>query len=218
MNGSTNIDEVELIIDDEMDKRRREPQEQEYDIQREVRRQDSDRSSQPPGKDVNRRSSFNKRNQKPDIPQSRDQSLPDKPSELNYDTSRSAQNHDDNSTNLTKVNSGSSSSLTSNRYPSGTPSLNLSDLKKYRSESRSRENSVTAVDSHVQDMFLSTLHQGRNKYSTSPTQNREQQHSKNNGHNNNPPYYNHESVKKFKAPSNVPVVGGEEKDGCCSIL
>lgn len=220
MNGSTNIDEVVLIMDDETDKKKREPppeRERENIIQREVQRQDSDRSSQPPGKDVNRRSSFNKRNQKPDIPQNRDQSLPDKASEINADASRSAQNYDDNSTNLTKVNSGSSSSLSSNRYPSGTPSLNLADLKKYRSESRSRENSVTAVDSHIKDMFLNSLHQDRNKYSTSPSQNREQV-SKNNGHNNNPPYYNNENVKKFKSPNNVPVVGGEEKDGCCSIL
>ncbi|XP_071176684.1 protein phosphatase 1 regulatory subunit 16A-like isoform X8 [Mytilus edulis] len=232
---STNIDDVELIIDDEIDKNRhrnehheerhheekRQQQEKPTIIRQEIKREDSERSSRSGGgNDISRRTSFNKRNQKPDIPQNRDQSIPDKPYELNHDDSRRSQNydHENSSTNLPNVNSGSSSSLTSNRYPSGTPSLNLSELKKHRSDSRSRENSVTAVDSAVQDMFLSSLN-NRNKYSSSPSQSKDQhQHSKNNGHNNNTPYYPNESMKKFKAPGGAPVVGGEEKDGCCSIL
>ncbi|XP_076113145.1 uncharacterized protein LOC143080883 isoform X6 [Mytilus galloprovincialis] len=227
---STNIDDVELIIDDEIDKNRhrnehheekRQQQEKPTIIRQEIKREDSERSSRSGGgNDLSRRTSFNKRNQKPDIPQNRDQSIPDKPYELNHDDSRRSQNydHENSSTNLPNVNSGSSSSLTSNRYPSGTPSLNLSELKKHRSDSRSRENSVTAVDSAVQDMFLSSLN-NRNKYSSSPSQSKDQhQHSKNNGHNNNTPYYPNESMKKFKAPGGAPVVGGEEKDGCCSIL
>ncbi|XP_052062717.1 protein phosphatase 1 regulatory subunit 16A-like isoform X4 [Mytilus californianus] len=237
---TTNIDDVELIIDDEVDKNRprsdhqqerhqqekhqqeKHQQEKPNIIRQEIRREDSERSSRSVGgKDVSRRSSFNKRNQKPDIPQNRDQSVPDKPYELNHDDSQRSQNydHENSSTNLPNVNSGSSSSLTSNRYPSGTPSLNLSELKKHRSESRSRENSVTAVDSAVQDMFLISLQMKGNKYSSSPSQSKDQhQHSKNNGHNNNTPYFQNESMKKFKAPSSAPVVGGEEKDGCCSIL
>ncbi|CAC5419825.1 PPP1R16A [Mytilus coruscus] len=227
---TTNIDDVELIIDDEVDKNRqrsdhqqeKHQQEKPNIIRQEIKREDSERSSRSGGgKDVSRRSSFNKRNQKPDIPQNRDQSMPDKPYELNHDDSQRSQNydHENSSTNLPNVNSGSSSSLTSNRYPSGTPSLNLSELKKHRSESRSRENSVTAVDSAVQDMFLNSLQMSRSKYSSSPSQSKDQhQHSKNNGHNNNTPYFQNESMKKYKAPGSAPVVGGEEKDGCCSIL
>lgn len=196
-----------------------------------MKREDSERSSRS-GKEATRKISFNKRNQKPDIPQSnsRDQSSSDRPY-LNHDGSQHSsaspenqrsQNYDhesspNSSTNLTNINSGSTSSLSSNRYPSGTPSLNLSELKKYRSEGRSRENSV--IDAQVQDMFLTSLQTRGNKYSTSPSQNKEeqQQHSKNNGHNNNTPYFHNESMKKFKAPGSAPVVGGEEKVGCCTI-
>lgn len=222
-------------MDDEgvKDSRRKDNLEIRQDIRQEVKREDSERSSRS-GKEVTRKPSFNKRNQKPDIPQSnsRDQSSSDRPY-LNHDGSQHSsaspenqrsQNYDhenspNSSTNLTKINSGSSSSLSSNRYPSGTPSLNLSELKKHRSESRSRENSV--IDAQVQDMFLISLQTRGNKYSTSPSQNKEeqqQQHSKNNGHNNNTPYFPNESMKKFKAPGGAPVVGGEEKEGCCTIL
>lgn len=223
------IEDVELIIDDEIEKnqRKKENIEKKPEIREHVKREDSDRNSRS-GKDVSRKTSFNKRNQKPDIPQnnSKDQSHSDKPfSDVNHEGShrssqspenQQSQNKDhDSSTNLTKINSGSNSSLSSARYPSGTPSLNLADLKKHRSESRSRENSV--IDAQVQDMFLSTLHQRGNKYSASPPQNKEQ-HSKNNGHNNNTPYFPDESVKKFKAPGSAPVVGGKEEEGCCTIL
>ncbi|CAG2252475.1 MYPT3 [Mytilus edulis] len=201
---STNIDDVELIIDDEIDKNRHRNEHHEERHHEEKRQQQEKPNHHTTGNQEGRQ----------------DQSIPDKPYELNHDDSRRSQNydHENSSTNLPNVNSGSSSSLTSNRYPSGTPSLNLSELKKHRSDSRSRENSVTAVDSAVQDMFLSSLN-NRNKYSSSPSQSKDQhQHSKNNGHNNNTPYYPNESMKKFKAPGGAPVVGGEEKDGCCSIL
>ncbi|XP_069113992.1 protein phosphatase 1 regulatory subunit 16A-like isoform X2 [Argopecten irradians] len=106
------------------------------------------------------------------------------------------------------------------RYPSGTPSITLSDLKKHRSESRSRENSV--IDTQVQNLFLSSLNSNNKKYSSSslPRGDNPDHHTDSNGHNNNMKSYpNHsEGIRRFTAPGHAPAVGGEEKQGCCVIL
>ncbi|XP_021379337.1 protein phosphatase 1 regulatory subunit 16A-like isoform X1 [Mizuhopecten yessoensis] len=106
------------------------------------------------------------------------------------------------------------------RYPSGTPSITLADLKKHRSESRSRENST--IDTQVQNLFLSGLNSNSKKYSSStlPREDNSDHHTDSNGHNNNMKSYpNHsEGIRRFTAPGHSPAIGGDEKQGCCVIL
>ena len=122
------------------------------------------------------------------------------------------------------------------RYPSGTPSITLSDLKKHRNEERSREGSRenSTIDTAVQNLFLSSLGTNNKKYSSSSLpgrdqappghqhqQHQQQNHKKNGHHNNNTESYPNNAqqpLRRFVAPSNSPVVGGDEKDGCCVIL
>ncbi|XP_033755398.1 protein phosphatase 1 regulatory subunit 16A-like isoform X2 [Pecten maximus] len=121
---------------------------------------------------------------------------------------------------LTEEEDGEGESGSKVRYPSGTPSITLSDLKKHRSESRSRENSV--IDTQVQNLFLSSLNSNNKKYSSSslPRGDNSDHHTDSNGHNNNMKSYpNHsENIRRFTAPGHSPAVGGEEKQGCCVIL
>ena len=110
------------------------------------------------------------------------------------------------------------------RYPSGPNSFTLSDLKRHRAESRSRENSVTDLSSAVQSMFINSLNANdAKKYSNSSLHGDEKGlHNNKNGHstNNNTQAYglHQEKIHRFKAPGNTPVVGGDEKQGCCVVM
>lgn len=107
------------------------------------------------------------------------------------------------------------------RYPSGPQSITLADLKRQRAESRSRENSLTDISSQVQNMFIHSLSSNDSKkYSSSSLPGKEVPHKDKNGHNtnNNTQSYHHDAVHKFKAPKSAPVIGEEEKHGCCVVM
>lgn len=107
------------------------------------------------------------------------------------------------------------------RYPSGPQSITLADLKRQRAESRSRENSLTDISSQVQNMFIHSLSSNDSKkYSSSSLPGKEVPHKDKNGHNtnNNTQSYHHDAVHKFKAPNSAPVIGEEEKHGCCVVM
>lgn len=107
------------------------------------------------------------------------------------------------------------------RYPSGPQSITLADLKRQRAESRSRENSLTDISSQVQNMFIHSLSSNDSKkYSSSSLPGKEVPHKDKNGHNtnNNTQGYHHDAVHKFKAPNSAPVIGEEEKHGCCVVM
>ncbi|KAK3085721.1 hypothetical protein FSP39_007780 [Pinctada imbricata] len=115
---------------------------------------------------------------------------------------------------------GGSTSPQGGRYPSGGLSITLSDLKRQRAESRSRENSVTDISSQVQDLFISSLNSNDSKkYSSSSLpDNDKAMHNNKNGHNTNNNIVHAEKRYRFKDPGNSPLVGGEEKQGCCTIM
>lgn len=121
-----------------------------------------------------------------------------------------------------KVSDGSVPIREDGRFQSGTPTGTLADLKKQRAEvqPRSRENSV---DTQVQDMFLNSLNNDNNRYSSGapPRQAVVKEYRNQNGHNNNKmsSYPTGDApLRRFTAPGNAPVVGDEEKPACCILM
>ncbi|XP_061162318.1 protein phosphatase 1 regulatory subunit 16A-like isoform X2 [Saccostrea echinata] len=122
-----------------------------------------------------------------------------------------------NSYQLNNTETGTSSNV---RYPSGPPSITLADLKRQRAESRSRENSLTDISSQVQNMFINSLSSNNSKKYSSSSLPGKEPHKDKNGHNtnNNTQGYHPEAVHKFKAPHSAPVIGEEDKQGCCVVM
>lgn len=121
------------------------------------------------------------------------------------------------------------------RYPTGTPSGTLSDLKKARAE----QHKFGSTDGMVANLFLQSLSTDSKKYSsgsaTSPPQANIKDKAQNgrastkpNINNNttpgqrNPPTYISDSgpLRKFSAPASSPVIGEDDKfkNECCVIL
>lgn len=129
------------------------------------------------------------------------------------------------------------------RYPTGTPSGTLADLKKQRAEQHKFGNSL---DAQVQNLFLHSLSGDNSKYrsggstgsaGTSPQQAQPPRKDsaqngrnvKNNNNNNNnsprqaqPPGYisDNGQLRRFSAPTSSPVIGEDNKfkSNCCVIL
>ena len=123
------------------------------------------------------------------------------------------------------------------RYPTGTPSGTLSDLKKQRSENNHKFG--TGLDAEVQNLFLHSLGTG-NKYSTGSghesethdknEKNENMQNGRNIKNNNNnessgrsrPPTFLSDSgpLRRFSAPTSHPVIGDDDKfkNNCCVVL
>nr|XP_022338838.1 protein phosphatase 1 regulatory subunit 16A-like isoform X2 [Crassostrea virginica] len=123
--------------------------------------------------------------------------------------------------NSYQFNNSETAPAPSVRYPSGPQSITLADLKRQRAESRSREGSLTDISSQVQNMFINSLSTNDSKkYSSSSLQGKEVPHKDKNGHstNNNTQGYHPDAVHKFKAPHNTPVIGDDEKQGCCVVM
>lgn len=122
-----------------------------------------------------------------------------------------------NSYQLNSTETGTSSNV---RYPSGPSSITLADLKRQRAESRSRENSLTDISSQVQNMFINSLSSNNSKKYSSSSLPGKEPHKDKNGHNtnNNTQGYHPEAVHKFKAPHSSPVIGEDDKQGCCVVM
>lgn len=121
------------------------------------------------------------------------------------------------------------------RYPTGSGTGTLADLKKQRSESHKFGN---GLDAQVQSLFLHSLNDDSKKYSSSgvsssPNANNKEssaQNGKNVKNNNNninsgqsrPPTFISDSgpLRRFSAPTSSPVVGDDDKfkNDCCVIL
>lgn len=110
------------------------------------------------------------------------------------------------------------------RYPSGVPMGTLADLKKYRAEKSGtlRLRDSANLDTQVQNMFLQTVSYSehpRDGYSASPKTKPDNR----NGHNNSPssrPSITDRPLRRFTAPGNAQVIGGDEerKQRCCSVM
>lgn len=120
------------------------------------------------------------------------------------------------------------------RYPTGTQSGTLADLKKQRAEQHKFGN---GLDAQVQSLFLHSLSGDGKKYSSSnvstvPQTHKESSQSSQNGknvkNNNNtagqsrPPTFISDNgpLRRFSAPSSAPVIGEDDKfkNDCCVIL
>ncbi|KAL4234964.1 hypothetical protein ACF0H5_006605 [Mactra antiquata] len=116
------------------------------------------------------------------------------------------------------------------RYPTGSGTGTLADLKKHRSEQHKYGN---GLDAQVQSLFLHSLSDDTKKYSSSgmgsPPSKESSQNGKNvpNNNNNNagqsrPPTFISDSgpLRRFSAPASAPVVGDDDKfkNDCCVIL
>ncbi|XP_060576435.1 protein phosphatase 1 regulatory subunit 16A-like isoform X2 [Ruditapes philippinarum] len=119
------------------------------------------------------------------------------------------------------------------RYPTGTGTGTLADLKKQRSEQHKFGN---GLDAQVQSLFLHSLAGDGKKYSSSSATTPPQQvhkestqNGKNVKNNNNnttgqsrPPTFISDSgpLRRFSAPSSAPVIGEDDKfkNDCCVIL
>ncbi|XP_048749788.2 protein phosphatase 1 regulatory subunit 16A-like isoform X3 [Ostrea edulis] len=168
-------------------------------------------------------------------PSSQRETTPDKPKPSNIPKSvseqeslrrRQQEKRGDSSSprlksNTYQLNNSEAGTGSTVRYPSGPTSITLADLKRQRAESRSRENSLTDISSQVQNMFINSLSTNdTKKYSSSSLHGKEPPHKDRNGHNtnNNTQGYHPDAVHKFKAPHSAPVIGEEEKQGCCVVM
>lgn len=117
------------------------------------------------------------------------------------------------------------------RYPTGTSTGTLSDLKKQRAEQHKLGN---GLDAQVQNLFLNSLSGDSRKYSSSGLHTQQQankentQNGKNVRNNNNmsgqsrPPTFFSDNgpLRRFSAPNSAPVIGDDDKfkHDCCAIL
>lgn len=255
---TTNIDDVELIIDEELEKSDKEKEmKHTRENTNKPTRQDSgnNRNAEKPRQPESSRTTVPKQNQQ-NIPNEAKIPNDHKSRDMIEETPKRVENNrrltpEQKTTEVTKTHSfrrkNESPTVSSNRrsavenespnqnkpvdnssppssqvrYPSGVPSITLSDLKRQRQETRSRENSL--IDMQVQNIFLSSLNAGgSNKYSTSPSapvKESKIDYANKNGHNNNTQPFSHgEPIRKYKAPNNVPVVGDDDKQNCCVLM
>lgn len=254
---TTNIDDVELIIDEEIEKSDKEKEHSRENTNKPTRQDSGNkRNTEKPRQPESSRPSVQRQNQQnipneanvPNEHKSRDnveetpkrvennrrQTPEQKTTEVTKAHSFRRKNESPPSSSNQRSAAGENTSPSQNkpvdnssppssqvRYPSGVPSITLSDLKRQRQETRSRENSL--IDMQVQNIFLSSLNAGgSNKYSTSPSapvKESKIDYANKNGHNNNTQPFSHgEPIRKYKAPNNVPVVGDDDKQNCCVLM